>query len=191
MKECVIERNIIKVNGQTVYSIGRDEKIDEFLTKAYWEMDIKYPKFHKMDNVSKLGVLTSSVLFDSFEWMCEPSKRGIIFTSNSGCQFTDNKYIKEIQEAPESSHPGLFTYTLPSIVMGEICIKHSIQGENIFMITEYFGKSFLYEVAEDMFLYKSVKQCLLGWVELKNRNTYKSHLIVIDKEDIDNINKKN
>lgn len=182
MKECLIHKNKITVDGKVVYELSEHETIDAFLTKAYWEFKIAYPKFHKMDTISKLGIFTSSILFDAIQQTHEPLRTGIIISSHSGCTYTDVQYIKEIQQDPDSSHPALFTYTLPSIVMGEICIKHKIQGENIYMITDCFQKQLLHKLAKIMFAYKEMDQCLIGWIEVHDAHSYKSQLQMIYRE---------
>ena len=179
MNSCEILNHTICLNGKTIFNAEASLNLNDFLFKAYKELDIKYPKFHKMDSVSKLGILTASLLFRQKNIQHEPLNTGIMISSNSGCYVTDENYIKAVQEDPETSYPALFTYTLPSIVMGEICIKENIQGENLYVLSDSFDRSFLHQMAEIMIQEKGMKKCLIGWIEIRDDNTYKSYLELI------------
>ncbi|MDC3388620.1 3-oxoacyl-ACP synthase [Flavobacteriaceae bacterium] len=179
MSFCEIANHTIQVNGNTVYNGESSLKLNDFLFEAYKELAIKYPKFHKMDSVSKLGILTASLLFKQEETAHEALTTGIIIASNSGCFVTDENYIKAIQEDPENSYPALFTYTLPSIVMGEISIKENIQGENLYLLSDSFDRPFLQQMAAIMMQQKGMKKCLIGWIEVTDNTNYKSYLELI------------
>jgi hypothetical protein len=179
MSFCEIANHTIQVNGNTVYNAESSLKLNDFLFEAYKELTVKYPKFHKMDSVSKLGILTASILFKQENTTHEPVHTGIIIASSSGCFVTDENYIKAIQEDPETPQPALFTYTLPSIVMGEICIKENIQGENLYLIADSFDRSFLQQMAAIMLQQKGMKKCLVGWIEIADHTNYKSYLELI------------
>lgn len=179
MNSCEICNHRIRFNEKNIFEAEPSLKLNDFLLKAYKELDIKYPKFHKMDSVSKLGILTASLLFREKNTKHEPISTGIVISSNSGCYITDENYIKAVQEDPETSYPALFTYTLPSIVMGEICIKENIQGENLYVLSDSFDRSFLQQMADIMIQEKGMKKCLIGWIEITNETNYKSYLELI------------
>ncbi|QHI36888.1 hypothetical protein IMCC3317_22580 [Kordia antarctica] len=179
MSFCEISNHTITQNGNTIFNAESSLKLNDFLFKAYKELNIKYPKFHKMDSVSKLGILTASLLFRQEEITHEPLSTGIIISSHSGCYVTDENYIKAIQEDPKTSYPALFTYTLPSIVMGEICIKENIQGENLYLVSNSFDRPFLQQMAAIMIQQKGMKKCLIGWIEITDNTNYNSYLELI------------
>jgi len=66
--------------------------------------------------------------------------------------------------------PSVFVYTLPNIVIGEICIKNKIKGESAFLISEKFDAKLLYDYVEEMFDQERVEACLCGWVEVMGDN---------------------
>lgn len=182
MKGCIIRNGIISLNGKIIYSM-QSSSIEDFLEKAYGFFKVEYPKFHKMDLISKLGIITSSILFSSEENVFNPFDIGIILSSKNSCTHTDQAYINEIINDPYSSNPALFTYTLPSIVMGEICIKHKIQGENLFLIAEKFDEDLIENLAYELFDRESVKRLLLGWIDIENKEIYQSQFYFVDKKE--------
>ena len=184
MIDCNISNNKIKINSEVIFKTPISLKQDDFLFKAYKEFSIGYPKFHKMDSICKLGVLTASLLFKMNNVTHDSLKTGIIISSSFGCYQTDTKYINAISRDPESSNPALFIYTLPSIVMGEICIKEKIQGENVYLITDTFNSELVYKIATDMVIKKGMNHCLVGWVNQESSESYKSHLTLLSCKDL-------
>src|SRR5690349_16349151 len=63
----IIRSNCIIKNGLSIFE-RTTEDLPGFLQVAYQFLDIKYPKFYKMDNLSKLGWLGTEVLLkESFD----------------------------------------------------------------------------------------------------------------------------
>ncbi|HEY9194837.1 MAG TPA: hypothetical protein VIM77_01185, partial [Mucilaginibacter sp.] len=58
---CVISNNVVYSNGNPVYE-HKGADIGAFLLAVYQQFEVKYPKFYKMDNLSKLGLLATEVL---------------------------------------------------------------------------------------------------------------------------------
>ena len=78
----------------------------------------------------------------------------------------DLKHLNCIDTMPvEEISPAIFVYTLANIVAGEIAIKHKIQGETTFFISESYNEKFMRGYAESLFR-KGVKYVIYGWCEL-------------------------
>jgi hypothetical protein len=184
MKSCVITNNIIKVNNKTIYRGNASINLDHFLLEAYQNYKVAYPKFHKMDFISKLGILTTSILATENKIDFDSANTGIIMCSKSGCHFTDKEYINSINSGSQTSNPALFTYTLPSIAMGEICIKHKIKGENLYLLMDKPNKTLLSNLINNMFDNKQMNHCVVGWLEMQSTKKYLSHFMLISKSDI-------
>ena len=86
-----------------------------------------------MDNLSKLGWLASEVLlknsFDKENY--QPEEIGIVLANANSSLDKDIKYWESVQDM---ASPSLFVYTLPNIVIGEICIRNHFKGENALYI---------------------------------------------------------
>ena len=135
---CIIRDRTIYRNGDNV-AVGESQgKLDEALIRMYEKLQINYPKFYKMDNLAKLGLLSSEMVLKdrTIKQEYKPEKVAVILSNASSSLDTDLNYFESTKKI---ASPGLFVYTLPNIVTGEICIRHGLKGENGFFITEEFG----------------------------------------------------
>ena len=62
--------------------------------------------------------------------------------------------------------PAVFVYTLPNVVLGELCIRYKIQGENTFFINNRYPESFIRDYATLVMRKQKLPACLTGWCEL-------------------------
>jgi hypothetical protein len=80
-------------------------------------------RFGRMDILSRLGLMAVELLDAGFDTL-EPAQRdtvGVGVETLSGCLVTDVRFL----QMPLAS---TFAYTLPSTVVGEICIRHRFRG---------------------------------------------------------------
>ena len=154
--------------------------LSEFLLSVYNHFEIKYPKFYKMDNLSKLGWLANEVLlqnsFDKKKY--QPEDVGVVLSNASSSLDTDIRYY---ETAKNIASPALFVYTLPNIVIGEICIRHHFKGENAFFIFEKFDAGFIEQYVSNLINNNTLQSCICGWVELPE-DEYKAVLFLVEKE---------
>jgi len=138
--------------------------VDTFLADAYEHLQVNYPKFYKMDNLSKAGVLGTEVLLKGRSLKDEypPSKIAVVLSNASASLDTDLKYEASIKKI---ASPALFVYTLPNIAMGEICIRQGWKGENGFFVFDKFDPLFMASYV-DQVLKEGADACLAGWVEI-------------------------
>ena len=138
----------------------------ERLVQFYRALNINYPKFHKMDNLSKLGFLGAEVLFDGGE---QTESTSVVFGNLSSSLESDRVFQESLNDIPS---PAQFVYTLPNIVVGEICIRHKIQGENSFLLTSQFDSQALIDAIVQSLVFGGADQCLSGWIECINDDFY-------------------
>lgn len=176
---CTISNNTIYKNGQTVFE-NKEVSLADFLLDAYKHFNLNYPKFYKMDNLSKLGWLAAEVLLkDSFAaGKYKPADIGVVLSNNNASLDTDIKYY---ETAKEIASPALFVYTLPNIVIGEICIRHNFKGENAFFIFNEFDAGFIEQYVNNLINNNILQSCICGWVELL-ADKYKAVLYLIEKQ---------
>ncbi|MEO7522822.1 MAG: hypothetical protein ABIT58_01935 [Ferruginibacter sp.] len=174
---CVISNNTVYKNGLAVFE-SMEIGLQEFLLSVYQHFEIKYPKFYKMDNLSKLGWLAAEILLkDSFEkGRYQPEDIGVILANANSSLDTDNKYY---QTTKEIASPALFVYTLPNIMTGEICIRHNFKGENAFFIFEKFDAGFMQQYVNNLINNNTLQACICGWVELLG-DEYKTALMLVE-----------
>ena len=135
----------------------------EWLIEAYKHFAIDYPKFFRMDNLSKAGWLAAEILLKGIELaLYKPEDIGIVLANKSSSLDTDIKYFDTTKAIPS---PALFVYTLPNIVLGEISIRHRLKGENALFVSDRFEPGFIAGYVESLFAGGSVQCCICGWLD--------------------------
>jgi hypothetical protein len=149
-----------------LHTRAEDGTTGDVFQKMYEGLSMNYPKFYKMDAMSQAGILATEVLLSAHSVkQYLPAEVGLILSSDQGSIDTDRKYMSASMTVPS---PALFVYTLPNIVAGEICIRHTLKGENAFFMTATFDAELLSNYVSQVFLQSSVKACITGWVNVAN-----------------------
>ena len=157
-----------KINNYHVFQNAKlllDDKIGgaEWLLVLYKHFGFDYPRFYRMDNLSKLGWLATEILLkDDDIKRYQPEDVGIVLANKSSSLDTDLKYFESVKTI---ASPALFVYTLPSIVMGEISIRHQFKGENALFVSDQFEIDFIQQYVQGLFVEGSVQSCICGWLE--------------------------
>lgn len=180
-KYCQIENNAVFVNGEKLFEL-ENVGFSEFIKNAYKEFKIEYPKFFKMDNLSKLAFVTSEIILKE---VCKTDRENdiaIVFANQSSSLDTDVKYQNSIQDKENYfPSPAVFVYTLPNICVGEISIKHQLKSENAFFVFENFNAEFITNYANQLIASGKAESVLCGWVEFYQEK-YKSFVYLVAKE---------
>lgn len=139
---------------------------ENWLKECYQKMELDYPKFYKMDNLSKMTVLATELLKSANDLASiQDDELELLFANTNASQHTDMKFIESYQEAGNPS-PSLFVYTLPNILTGELAIRNKWFGENTFFVAPKFDAN-LYTERLHHASRKGTKLCLCGWVDSK------------------------
>lgn len=176
---CSIVGNVVIKDGSALFE-NKGAGVQPFLLSVYQHFAINYPRFYKMDSLSKLGWLAAEILLDqSFSKQdYQPEDTGLVLSNRNSSLDTDIKYYETVKTI---ASPALFVYTLPNIVMGEICIRHNFKGENDFFIFDSFNAGFLQENVSWLLETGALKACICGWVEILD-NDYHACLYLVEKK---------
>ena len=79
---CHIKNHAVSVNGQMIFS-DQSEDFSVFIKNAYKFLKTDYPKFFKMDNLSKLAFLAADVLLKNEDLNEEDNNIALIFFKQS------------------------------------------------------------------------------------------------------------
>jgi hypothetical protein len=167
----MIRNQHIICDGKILFA-EKSGSLDQFLLNAYTSLKIEYPKFYKMDALSKLGFLGAEVLLKNREIIREyaPENVSVILSNAHASLDTDRKYS---EAAKQVSSPALFVYTLSNIVAGEICIRHKIKGENAFFVSKKFDTELITGYVNLVLSHGSPMPdpsipvaCISGWVDV-------------------------
>lgn len=170
-------------NGEEIYSLNALSSIDEKLRFVYKNENLKYSKFYKMDQLSRLAYLSSELLFKGLRLSDETYDEMSLFITNSTASLdTDIAHQKSISTKENYlPSPSIFVYTLANIMIGEIAIRHKIKGENYCLIFNKFDAKFMAEYSDILFDYYGTNHLMIGWVDVL-KNDYKSFLAFISRD---------
>jgi hypothetical protein len=162
---CRIQNRALSRQGRIVYK-KKEGSLDDFLDAAFEFFAVNYPKFHKMDHLSKLGFLASELLMRDMPPLVEryaAEHVAVVLANAHASQDTDLRYLESAKTKPS---PALFVYTLPNIVAGEICIRHGLKGEIAFFVSPDFDAHQMSDYVNLVMASEKTKACVAGWVEV-------------------------
>jgi len=166
-----------QLNGEPFFS-NKEKMFKIFGKSLYKHLGISYPKFYKMSPLSQLGFLASEVLLKNQDVSSlDPELVSLLFANSSSSLHTDSIYQKTLETTPS---PATFVYTLPNIVIGEICIRNGFRGEGVFFIQESFDKEFIFDQAKELMTSGRSSLCLAGWIEVNLEGEYLAKLFLLE-----------
>lgn len=164
-KWCTVSDETVSRLDQVVFE-GEKGDFSAFAKAYYKANEIDYPKFFKMDALSKLAFIGSECLLMDEEFEKPSSDIALLFSNASSSLDTDLKHSESIVDK-ESFYPSpaVFVYTLANICLAEVSIKHKLQSENTFFVSPRFDIDLMYAQASYILETNRVKQVLCAWVE--------------------------
>lgn len=159
-----IQPGIVTRQSKTIFT-SPETDFAPFIREAYKHLGENNMKFYKMDDLCKLGYIAAGYLLKDTNF--KPEEIGIILANASSSLDTDCKHQSIISKDGDSAaSPAVFVYTLPNVVLGEICIRHKIQGENTFFISRQYDPASMEKYARIVMAKGKLKTCIIGWCEL-------------------------
>lgn len=146
------------------------------LTTLYKQMIGNYPKFYKMDGLSRLGFVASEILLNAEKGETD-EERAIIFFNHSSSIASDRNYKESIKDKDNYfPSPSIFVYTLPNIVTGEIAIRNHFQGETSFFILPDKDERMMEEILQASCRDGQSKSFLTGWIDYEDERHFEAEL---------------
>ena len=183
----IITPEAVKLNG---VDMSHAEQGNALLTELYRAHVGDYPKFFKMDTLSKLGFVASEMLLkDEGEERFMPREdRAVVLFNRTASLQADTNYQATIQD-PENffPSPAAFVYTLPNIVTGEIAIRNKFYGETSFIVMESCDAQIMARQLMNAFQDPMTQSILGGWLDCTDENHFEARLFLVEKQQFDNI----
>ena len=155
----------------------------DLLTAVYRQHVGDYPKFYKMDGLSRLGFVASELLLqaEGRERFVACDDRAVIFFNHSSSISADRKYLECIDD-PENffPSPSVFVYTLPNIVTGEIAIRNHYYGETSFYILPERSESQMESILRASCLDPTTRSILTGWLDYEDDEHFIAELKIVN-----------
>lgn len=162
------------------------------LTALYKQMIGDYPKFYKMDGLSRLGFVASEILLNAEKEETEEEEkleerkeeekknleeRAIIFFNHSSSIASDRNYKESIKDKDNYfPSPSIFVYTLPNIVTGEIAIRNHFHGETSFFILPDKDERMMEKILQASCRDAQSKSFLTGWIDYEDERHFEAEL---------------
>ena len=163
---------------------------NEIIEKMVKNHGIVHPRFGKMDRLSQLGYSCTEILlqltgkYNDYQ----PWEVSLLFANASSSLDTDFRFQKSVQSI---ASPSLFVYTLPNILLAEICIKNGFKGENSFLISDVPDADLYLAYITQLFANQQTKICIAGWAEILGEQYNCSVFVVEERNDNNNNKTKN
>ena len=181
----VISSGKVLVNGR---ALEHESSGSDMLTEIYRGHIADWPKFFKMDTLSKVGFVATELLLKERNEVRlggeeYSSARAIMLFGTTASLCADRNYQATIQDAAAYyPSPALFVYTLPNIVTGEIAIRNHYRGETQFLVVESFDArqmAFHVQCAMQDSVTESV---LTGWVDSTGNDDFECFMTLVSRE---------
>ena len=185
---CRIQNNQIILNGELVFEALNDNFTD-FSKQAYQHFKLNYLKFFKMDNLSKLAFVNCELLLRNvnLKEKYKPEDIAVFICNSASSLDTDRKHSESISDRKNYfPSPSVFVYTLPNILVGEICIRNNFKGENSFFVFDTFESEFITAQVNQLLNDNKCKACVMGWVDFENEHA-DTLLCLIEKSEDENL----
>ena len=161
------------------------------LTQLYRTHIGDWPKFFKMDTLSKAGFVSTELLLKKMgERRCDSEEfirsRAIVLFGSTASLCADRNYQETIQDKDNYyPSPALFVYTLPNIVTGEIAIRNHWRGETSFYVLEEPDAAQMAFHLACAFQDSDTESVLAGWVDSRNNDDFQVFVTLVSREDAD------
>ncbi|MDR3007536.1 MAG: hypothetical protein LBV59_06345 [Sphingobacterium sp.] len=178
-RHCRMDTQGVYRNGEQI-SVEASPDFASFSKSLYYSLGTSYPKFFKMDNLSKLAWLGAELLLKDEQ----TTNIAIVLSNRHSSLDTDLKHLATISDNEQYyPSPAIFVYTLPNVCIGEIAIRHNLQTENIFFVSEQFDSQLAVNYSNYLLNTKRAEKVLCGWVDYLQEN-YKLVLYLVEKTGI-------
>ncbi|MBO7416312.1 MAG: hypothetical protein J6U22_07030 [Bacteroidaceae bacterium] len=183
----VLNQGFVSVNGRV---LEHEAEGNALLSELYRGHIGDWPKFFKMDTLSKAGFVATELLLKEIgEPRCSGEEfirsRAIVLFGSTASLCADKNYQETIQDKENYyPSPALFVYTLPNIVTGEIAIRNHWRGESSFYVLETPDAEQMAFHLACAFQDNDTESILAGWVDSTMNDDFQAFMTVIRKEDV-------
>jgi len=176
-KTVVIKEGKFILNGETVFTAASTDR-DFFIKELYHWLGLSYPKFFKMDILSKFAILAAEKLLEGKN----NTQTALLFSNATTSLDFDIRHQKSIadKEAYYPS-PAVFVYTLPNICIGEVSIKHQLLTESAFFVADQYDTKTMYTYTNYLLQHNKATAVVCGWIN-QLEDFYEIVMYLVEKD---------
>lgn len=149
------------------------------LSEIYRKYVGDYPKYHKMDALSRLAFLATELLLSRGDVPQDSGRATILFNRTSSV-VADRCHLGSIAKPGEFyPSPSVFLGTLPNIATGEIAIRHGYTGETSLYITDFRDEALMKKVVGSSFSPGGFRSLICGFVDCDRGDSFEADLKIL------------
>ena len=178
----IVTASSVTLDGEVLKTEGSGKAM---LTDAYRRYVGDYPRFYKMDILSRLGFLASELIAQRHGTDRETDKPdcGVVFFNSTSSLCSDIEYDKSIADSGNYyPSPSVFVYTLPNIVTGEIALRNRFRGETSLYILPERNDGLAEKVALTSFFDQELHTLLTGWIDAPSESDFTADLRLLVRQ---------
>lgn len=170
----------VTIDGNRL-NIKEESNDASMLTAIYKQYIGGYPKYYKMDGLSRLGFIASELLLKA-EHLPHDFDRAVILFNRSSSIASDKKYLASIADKDNYfPSPSIFVYTLPNIVTGEIAIRNGYHGETSFYVLADKDEAQMQEILQTAFMDEQTQSAVTGWLDYEDATHFEADLYIVER----------
>lgn len=134
------------------------------LTEVYRQHINDWPKFFKMDSLSKMGFVGVEMALKQANITLDSEHTCVIMANRISSTKDNREFAATIEDHNQYfPSPALFVYTVPNVVTGEIAIRHHLFGETSFYILD--KEEDLEPILQSTAQTTNANILIVGWLE--------------------------
>lgn len=165
MRQLSLNPTSILLDSVPVSGLAQPLKADEI----YRRLSPGYPKFFKMDTLSRWAFIGAELLCshgaDAVYREVPAAETAVVLATGNGCLEVDHQFRQSMETV---ASPGLFVYTLPNIMLGELSIRHGFKGEQLCLVQDGFDAAEISFACQELLQHRGMTACLCGWVDVSD-----------------------
>lgn len=168
---------VIDGHSESVSSRGK-----QLLTDIYTERIGDFPKFYRMDMLSRLAFVASELLMKLKPETLPSSGIGVLLFNQTTSILADRQHISTISDTESFfPSPSAFLYTLPNIVTGEIAIRNGCRGETSMFILNGRNEEMMDDIIKATLSLSNPGGLVTGWADCCSEDTFEADMKLIIK----------
>ncbi len=186
----ILESDRAVVNGRV---LEHETAGSAMLAELYRAHIADWPKFFKMDTLSKVGFVASELLLKELgETRHEGEEfvqsRAVVLFGTTASLCADRNYQETISDRDNYyPSPALFVYTLPNIVTGEIAIRNHYRGETSFYVVEKADAAQMAFHLSCAFADTVTESVLAGWVDSRHNDDFQAFFTLVRRDELEGL----
>lgn len=178
-----VARHTVRITSETAEVDGTSIPLScngkDMLTELYRTLSSDYPRFYRMDVLSRLAFVAFELLRKAMGEGTLSGCDAMLFNRSSSI-LSDRKHQGTIS-VPGEFFPGpaTFVYTLPNVMLGEVAIRHDMKGATSLIILPEKDSTLMSQLVYAAMLKSSCPDGMVaGWIDCPDENEFEAEISI-------------